>query len=113
MKRHERAAQLWSLLVFAARMQQVLSYSTIEKMTGLPKQGMGKFLSLIQRYCEHHKLPLLNALAVNQQEGLPGEGYHGDFSEIVKIFQEQSKVFVYDWLKDNAPAPEELEKFDQ
>ena len=112
MKRPEQAAQIWSVLVYAARIQQILSYTTIQKMTGIPAVAQGRVLKLIQRYCEHNKLPRLNSLAVNQEEGLPGEGYHGDFKDIVTIFQDQAKVFVYDWFKGDPPKPEDLEKFD-
>jgi|ERR1700682_163826 len=126
MKRHEQAARIWSVLVYAARVQEILSYTTIEKMTGILRYTQGSILKLIQRYCEHHKIPRLNVLAVSQEDGLPGEGYHhADKSkgndkgederkgkDIGAIFQEQSRVFVYDWLKDDPPTPEDLEKFD-
>ncbi len=35
----ERAQQLWSLLVLAARNQQVLSYEMIGQMTGVAQDG--------------------------------------------------------------------------
>jgi hypothetical protein len=112
MERHEQAVQIWPLLVYAARMQRILSYREIQKMTGIPAVSQGRVLKFIQRYCERHKLPLLNSLAVNQAEGLPGEGFHGDFKDIVKIFQEQAKVFVHDWFKDDPPKAEDLKAFD-
>lgn len=58
MERHEQAAQIWPLLVYAARMQRILSYTEIQKMTGIPAVAQGRVLKFIQRYCERHKLPL-------------------------------------------------------
>jgi putative restriction endonuclease len=78
MTRFERAAQLWSLLVFAARNQQILSYTTVSQLTGIAPVGVGGCLSPIQKYCKNQKLPLLNALVVNEEEGIPGEGFRGD-----------------------------------
>jgi hypothetical protein len=107
--RFDRSAQLWSLLVLAARNQQILSYSMVRQMTGLAPVGMGKCLGPIQRYCEKHKLPLLNVLVVNEQGGVPGEGYHGDTSKPWEIFQEQARVFIFDWLNLNTiPASEDF-----
>ncbi|HEV3036211.1 MAG TPA: hypothetical protein VHA33_00230 [Candidatus Angelobacter sp.] len=80
----------------------------VEKLTGLPKVGLANFLGPIQDYCKRHKLPQLTALVVNERTGIPGEGFH----TLDDIFKAQSRVFVYDWLKDNVPTPDELEKSD-
>ncbi|HKV92381.1 MAG TPA: hypothetical protein VJW20_07520 [Candidatus Angelobacter sp.] len=110
MTRHERAAQVWSLLVYAARVQEILSYTAIEKMTGIPRRALGGILRPIQRYCEHRKIPLLNVIAVSQKDGLPGDGFHGNRKDPASIFQEQAKVFLHNW--DNPPSPKDLEKSD-
>jgi hypothetical protein len=108
MTRHERSAQLWSLLIFAARNQQILSYSMVEKLTGLPKVGVADFLSPIQRYCEKHDLPPLTALVVNEKTGVPGSGFH----RREDVFNAQASVFVYDWLRNSVPTAEDLQKAD-
>jgi hypothetical protein len=81
-------------------------------MTGIPRFTLGPILRPIQRYCEHQKIPLLNVLAVSQESGLPGDGFHGNFKDVVTIFQEQAKVYAHDWFKDAPPKPEDLEKVD-
>jgi hypothetical protein len=103
MKDDERAAQLWSLLVLAARNQQILSYSMVEKLTGLPRQSIGRRLSSIQRYCLDEDLPPLTSLVVNEDEGVPGEGFVG--AKIDKIFRAQARVFVFDWFNVKIPFP--------
>lgn len=110
MTAHERAAQLWPLLVFAARTQQILSYSMVEKMTGIPRPAVGGFLGPIQDYCKHNDLPPLTALVVNEEQGLPGEGFVG--ADLKDIFKAQARVFVFDWFKNRPPSPEELKKTD-
>src|ERR1043166_7647986 len=74
MTNEQRALQFWSVLVLAARSQQLLSYKSMEKLTGIPKQGVGRVLAPIQAYCKRNKLPPLTALVINEDEGLPGLG---------------------------------------
>src|SRR5258708_6977630 len=100
MNEYQRAAQLWSLLVLAARTQQILSYSIVQNLTGLPKVGVGGFLSPIQAYCKYHNLPPLTVLVVGEETGLPGEGFTG----AADVFAAQARVFVFNWFKDRAPS---------
>jgi len=108
MTKYQRAAQFWSLLVLAARTQQLLSYKSVEKMTGIPQQGQAGYLGLIQRYCERQDIPRLNVLVINEK-GLPGLGFHGNFEDQVEIFRQQASVFVFDWFKIDPPTPEQFE----
>jgi putative restriction endonuclease len=105
---HERALQVWSVLVLAARNQQILSYTMVEQLTGIPKFTQADILGPIQDYCEKHKLPQLTALVVSQEKGEPGKGFHS----VEEIFRAQARVFVYDWLKEKAPTTDELRDAD-
>jgi hypothetical protein len=114
MKQFQRAAQLWSLLVLAARNQQILSYTAVEHLTGMDKRGIGKYgLGPIFWYCRAHKLPWLTVLVVEEGTGLPGKGFMGEakkeFGDDANIFQLQSRVFAYDWFKRRAPKQEDFE----
>jgi hypothetical protein len=102
--KYDRAAQLWSVLVLAARTQQILSYRTVEQLTGIPKQGVGQALGPIQAYCKRSQLPPLTSLVVNEEKGLPGAG----FTEAIDIFGAQARVFVFDWLRRKTPSPEDF-----
>jgi len=104
MTKHDRAAQFWSLLAFAARTQHVLSYDLMERLRGIPRQGVGDFLGPIQDYCKRNGLPPLTSLVVNEKTGLPSEG----FTEATDIFGVQARVFVYDWLGPRASSPEDF-----
>ena len=102
MKKHERAAQLWSLLVLSARHQKILSYVMVEHLTGIHRTGLGKILEPIQKYCKRRNLPPLTVLVVNEESGLPGKG----FTEASA--GDQARVFVFDWFKDKAPSPKDF-----
>ncbi len=102
----ERAQQFWSVLVFAAREQKVVSYEMLSQMTGMANE-CGRELGYIFYYCRRHKLPLLNLLAVSKDTGRPGEGCP---AELVDLPAQQARVFIFDWLKHGAPKPEEFEQ---
>ncbi len=106
MTRFERAAQLWSLLALASRHQQILSYDLVERLTGLPRQGVGEYLAPIQDYCLQNNLPPMTALVVSERTGVPSPGFiaAGD------VLPAQNRVFVYDWLSRQAPTPTDFEQ---
>ena len=67
----QRAMQFWSVLVQAARTQQVLSYDMMAKMTGLPRWTMTRPLGKILAYCQQNELPLLTSIVLEQSTGNP------------------------------------------
>jgi hypothetical protein len=77
MKDTERAQQFWSVLVFAAREQKILSYEMLSQMTGMANE-CGRELGYIFYYCERNALPLLNLLAVSKKSGRPSQGCPAD-----------------------------------
>jgi len=102
----QRALQLWSVLVFAAREQKVVSYEMLGRMTGMANE-MGRELGHIYYYCKQKDLPLLNLLAVSKETGIPGDGCPEDLSSLPA---QQARVFVYDWLGYGAPKVEDFEE---
>jgi hypothetical protein len=108
MTKYERAQQLWSILVLAARNRQILTYSIIEQATGLVRPSIGQMLSPIQTYCLKRKKPPLTILVVKDKSGMPGDGFIADKD----IPRAQQDVFAFDWLAFGCPQTEELEKYD-
>jgi hypothetical protein len=106
MKDQERAQQFWSVLSLAARNQQLVSYNTLFKLTGMAKVGVGRPLGHIAAYCHQKKLPRLNIIAVSEESGKP----EAEFLQDVNLLTEQARVFVYDWIGHGAPNPEEFEQ---
>ena len=104
MKIPERAAQAWSLLVFAAGNRQTLTYELLGRLTGMPPAGLGSVLEPIQSYCLLNGLPALTALVVNKSTGLPGTG----FIAAADVPREFIRVFEYDWLSIGCPTPAQL-----
>ena len=104
MRKNERALQLWSVLVIAARHQEILSYTSIQKLTGIPARAIGPYLNLVYNYCDSKGWPPLVVLAVNERDGRPGTQYwKGEDLDAL-----QARVFVFDWFKSKAPAPEDF-----
>lgn len=104
MKVHERAAQIWPILSFAALNRQILTYDIVGDLIGVPRFALAQLLEPIQSYCLLKKLPALTVLVVNKS-GEPGIG----FIAAEDVPQEQQRVFSADWLDDHTPSPEELE----
>ena len=105
MQTHERAAQIWPVLAFAAHNRQILTYDILGKLIGVPPYGLGKLLEPIQSYCLVHNLPALTALVVNNS-GMPGIG----FIAAENVPAEQHRVFSHNWLDEATPTPDRLRK---
>ena len=103
MRASERAVQIWSTLALAATNRQVLTYDILSRLTGVPRQGLGRLLEPIQSYCLLQQLPPLTILVVNTS-GLPGTG----FTAAQDIPREQLRVFSHKWLEQAVPSPEQL-----
>jgi hypothetical protein len=114
MTESQRAAQLWSLLVLAARNQQVLSYSLVHQLTGMATVGVGGMLGPIIYYCRDHNLPWLTVLVVNEETGLPGDAFmesaRRKYGDKLDIHAMQARVFAYDWSKVDAPSVGDFER---
>jgi hypothetical protein len=81
----------------------------IWKFTGIPKQGIGPYLTSISDYCDRKGLPRLFMLVVDEASGRPPairkwkKYYKG-----TDVDAEQARVFVFDWLKFKAPSPQDF-----
>jgi hypothetical protein len=106
MTANEMESQLWSLLVQTAHAQRVLTCVIVEQLTGIPKQAIAGFLKPIQDYCMFHNLPPLTSLVVNEIGVPPGEGS----SEGKDRFGAQARVYLFDWLSQKPPSPDDFQK---
>src|ERR1039458_9781762 len=102
----QRALQYWSILVFAAREQKLVSYEMLSQMTGMAHEA-GRELGYIYYYCRRKGLPLLNLLAINKETGRPGQGCPADLTDLPA---QQARVFVYDWLNHGVPSIDDFEE---
>jgi hypothetical protein len=102
-----RATQVWSVLVFAARHQEIITYATIEKLTGLHRTNVGPYLTLIHHYCAKKNHPLLWSIAVNEKTGFPGKVGMEDRSKL-KILCSQRNVFAFNWFSHDCPHPDDF-----
>jgi len=106
---NHRAAQIWSVLVFAARHQEIITYATVEKLTGLPKFAIGPALNRIANYCEEKGRPELWTIVVNEESGFPAPEAMGKKSEF-DILRSQQRAFAFNWFSHECPSPEDFKK---
>jgi hypothetical protein len=105
MHAHERAAQIWSLLTYAASHRQTITYDLLSRHIGVPRHGLGQLLEPVQSYCLIHELPALTSLVVTEN-GQPGPGFVAVPLEDVPA--EQQGVFAHDWLAQWPPSEDIL-----
>lgn len=103
---YQRAAQFWAVLAYAATNRQIILYSMLGKLVGMPTNALGGMLEPIQTFCQKKKLPPLTVLVVQQKSGLPGIG----FIAAKDIAKAQADVFNFDWIKFGAPSPDNIKK---
>jgi hypothetical protein len=104
MTKYDRSAQMWPLLVWSAHHQKILSYSIVEKLTGIPRMAVGEFLGPVYAYCEQQGYPPLTSLVVSKTTG----EWVTEFEETAKLFAAHSRVFVFDWLAQDTPSSDDF-----
>ena len=109
MTRFQRSAQIWPILVLSARSQKLISYTTVERLTGLPRKAAGLALWPIYHYCTQNQFPVLTSLVISEIDGKPKDGL-GDATDDGAIFTAQARTFVFDWLGQSTPTPEHFEQ---
>jgi hypothetical protein len=98
----QRAQQFWSVLVFAALEQKVISYSMLAQITAFTEDP-AIVLYYIYCYCRQYQLPSLNVIVVDPATGRPGDEFPRDLRD---LSAQQSRVFLHDWLRHPAPSDE-------
>jgi hypothetical protein len=104
MTKAQRACQIWSLLVLAAKYRHILTYDIVEKCIGVPQYAVGRLLAPIQTYCAANQLPALTSLVVTD-DGLPGPG----FTAAADVPGAQAQVFRYNWFELKTPTTGDFE----
>ena len=109
MTKHERASQIWSLLICAARERKTYKYGDIADILGFGGAGvLGQQLGPIMKYCATNNLPPLTVLVVNQETGLPSEG----LVTLEEVNTDRESVFSYNWFSLNPPQVTDFEDVD-
>ena len=107
MKTSERACQIWSVLAWAARNRQTLTYADLGKLIGVPAAGLGNLLEPIQSYCKLNSFPPLTVIVVKSDGGLPGSGFIGATAS--EFGAALASVYGKDWLALGNPQPDKLD----
>jgi hypothetical protein len=94
----ERASRAWPLLVARARSPEPpFTYGELSGLLGLHHRSAQWFLGVIQSYCKRHRLPSLQALAVNKKTRVPGRGYSGSDRSKTRHAKEVQRVKEANW----------------
>ena len=110
MTRYQRASQIWSLLICAARERKTYTYGDIAEILGFGGAMVtAPILGCIMKYCKEHQLPPLTVLVVNRETGLPGEG----LTTLEEVNQDRERVFQFDWFAIEPPQNEDFRRVDE
>lgn len=110
MTRYQRASQIWSLLICAARERKTYTYGDIANILGFGGAGvMAQILGCVMWFCEEKKLPPLTVLVVNQGTGLPGEG----LTTLEDVNKDREAVFNFNWFDIEPPQNGNFESVDR
>jgi hypothetical protein len=95
------------ILIGCAADRQTVTYDALARRI---KRGgpnlLAKPLTMITRWCQHHSLPALASLVVEQATGLPAPGFAAVSKD--EVPREQERVWVFDWYGIFPPTIEEL-----
>lgn len=103
MSREQRAAQIWSVLAYAATHRQIVPYGILAKLIGVPAAALGQLLKPIESLCIARGLPPLTVIVVSDTTGVPGSG----FVAAADVPSAQMEVFQHGWLQLQPPTPNE------
>jgi hypothetical protein len=110
MTRYQRASQIWSLLVCAARERKTYKYGDVAEILGFAGAGvMAQILGCIMWFCDENGFPPLTVLVVNKETGLPGEG----LSTLEEVNKDREAVFGFNWFGIDPPQNIDFERVDQ
>jgi hypothetical protein len=102
---HERAIQIYQVLVGMAHNRQTITYGKLSELTGIPTHGMAPRLDHLMRYCAANKLPPLTVLVVQKDSGKPGQG----LVTTMDTDADRERVFAYNWYKTQPLTTSALE----
>ncbi|SIO25456.1 hypothetical protein [Halodesulfovibrio marinisediminis] len=111
MTKYQRALQIWSILICAAKERKTYTYGGIADMLGFEGAGgITQMLGPIVHYCYKYKLPPLTLLVVNQETGMPSH----ELFTVTKsnMPQRREEVFHFDWFALRPPQIEDFQEAD-
>ena len=99
------AHQIWPKLIILAERRATITYKELGEpfgITGQALQNFDRILAPIKYYCLRNNLPVLSALVVRKDSGLPGSGAEADDTDI-------AAVFAYNWRSRSPLIPSAAE----
>lgn len=104
MKRSERAAQIWQVLIAAAHHRQTITYRLLGERVGLEPNMLPLPLALVARYCATRQWPPLTVLVVQAGDGKPGDA----FVWATEPDMAREAVYEYAWFRLRPPSAQDF-----
>ncbi|MBW1616269.1 MAG: hypothetical protein JRJ49_07015 [Deltaproteobacteria bacterium] len=108
MTKYQRAMQIWTLLVLAAKEGKIYTYSDISDIlkSGIPL-GVAKYLNSIRSYCDEKGYPPLDVLVIQKKADRPGNKYQPRKT----VAQDRADVYAYKhkWFAIEPPQISDFE----
>ena len=95
MTTHERAIQIYQILITCAHERRILTYEILGEMVGLPPMSLGAHLTHLMNWCDTNQLPPITVLVVQKDSGKPGVG----FTSFEDLHRDRERAFAHDWFK--------------
>jgi putative restriction endonuclease len=93
----DRARKAWPYLTDIAKQRTTITYGALAAKIGLHHRALRLPLGVIQEYCRTNELPPLQAVVVNQQTGMPGEGYRASSRQSAVHRHKLDEVYAHEW----------------
>jgi putative restriction endonuclease len=97
----QRAFLAWPILTECASTGQTITYGQLGERLNVHHRAIRFILGVIQDYCLNNELPPLTILVLNQNTGLPGDGFIA--WDIVNAEDGLKKVHDFNWTKLENP----------
>ncbi len=115
--RAARALQIYLVLIGCARQRQTITYGQLAALIGMPGayRALGRILDLLDKWTRQEGLPVIVALAVNEETGLPGDRFYSGarIDDAAAWPRALVDVFGYDWLVVVPPTIKQLQALDE
>jgi len=104
MNKHERAMQIFPLLIFAARKGVRVTYKELSTATGIATIGLGRCLGVIKDVCDENNFPPLTAIVVSTVTGESSYSEHEEertakINSVYNYYWDVARVMVEEILK--------------
>ena len=87
----------------------IITYGELAEIMDIHHRPLNYVLGHIMNFCEQNDLPPLTSIVVNQDTGVPGDGFTAE--KAAQIPAKHIEVFRYDWFDIIPPTIEDFKAY--